>query len=202
MTPENSILLNQERLCGTANQEHFGLHHAVFFHDLSVERNHLKLMSFRCYQTIYIISTFFTFLGDETAQENGTADSLSFHPDLSLGWNPPTQRSPASSATTGQWHQSLPSQRGSLNDLISWLAESCRAGTWQWPFYIFWEVPELVAFSCSGQVARKLRSAQHGGADLRDWDPITSGSVTDSKGPKIKVHRGNLNHPNLDHSEF
>lgn len=85
MTPENSILLNQERLCGTANQEHFGLHHAVFFHDLSVERNHLKLMSFRCYQTIYIISTFFTFLGDETAQENGTADSLSFHPDLSLG---------------------------------------------------------------------------------------------------------------------
>ena len=156
-------------------------------------------MSFRCYQTIYVISTFFTFLGDETAQENRTADSLSFHPDLSLGWNPPPN---------GVQHlrqRRVGDIRACHHSAARWMiwAESCRAGTWQWPFYIFWEVPELVAFSlCSGQVARKLRSAQHGGADLRDWDPITSGSVTDSKGPKIEVHRGTLNHPNLDHSEF
>jgi hypothetical protein len=122
-----------------------------------------------------------------------------FHPDLSLGWNPPPN---------GVQHlrqRRVGDIRACHHSAARWMiwAESCRAGTWQWPFYIFWEVPELVAFSlCSGQVARKLRSAQHGGADLRDWDPITSGSVTDSKGPKIEVHRGTLNHPNLDHSEF
>jgi hypothetical protein len=40
-----------------------------------------------------------------------------FPPRFVIGVKSSTQRSPASSATTGRWHQSLPSQRGSLNDL-------------------------------------------------------------------------------------
>ena len=120
MTPANSILLDQEPLCSNANQEHFGLQHAVFFQDLSKERNHHWRMSFRyCIKNhlhnIYLyLSTFLIFLGDESAQENGTADSLSFHPDFSLlgvkSSAQQKQRSPASSARTGRWHQSLPSQ--------------------------------------------------------------------------------------------